>query len=184
MDALKSRISESNIREAEADSQYNMGGIIPLNKKCWKVLKVTFLEAKVYKNEEIQPEHLMLSILKHKDNTASILWTNSVLTTKHSSLELEFVRQEWMYYSDFNQAPSDSDTLHGRWFGKWRRQHQGSWDSWASLVHRYSIILQRCDPDWSRKASLRPHWQRNWNERVSQILSRERIPILQWARCW
>ena len=42
MDALKSRISESNIREAEADSQYNMGGVIPLNKNAEKSIEGNF----------------------------------------------------------------------------------------------------------------------------------------------
>ncbi|HMS99256.1 MAG TPA: ATP-dependent Clp protease ATP-binding subunit [Saprospiraceae bacterium] len=182
MDALKSRISESNVKEAEADTHYNMGNI-PLNKNAEKVLKVTFLEAKVYKNEEIQPEHLMLSILKHKDNTASILLDEFSLDYDTFKTELEFVRQELdAGYGDFyNQAPSDSDTpmdddLGGEGMTSSRKQGSTS-KSRTPVLDNFGRDVTRLaeegklDPIIGRETEI---------ERVSQILSRRKKnnPIL------
>ncbi|MEI6767108.1 MAG: ATP-dependent Clp protease ATP-binding subunit [Bacteroidota bacterium] len=41
---------------------------IPLIKQAERVLKITYLEAKVFKNDMIGTEHLLLSILKEKEN--------------------------------------------------------------------------------------------------------------------
>ena len=46
-------------------------GNIPLVKQAEKVLKITYLEAKLFKNSLIGTEHLLLSILKEEDNIAS-----------------------------------------------------------------------------------------------------------------
>src|SRR5512143_1789309 len=46
-------------------------GNIPLTKQAEKVLKITYLEAKLYKSEVIGTEHLLLSILRDDDNVAS-----------------------------------------------------------------------------------------------------------------
>ncbi len=184
VDALKSRISESNIRETESDSHYNMGGgVIPLNKNAEKVLKVTFLEAKVYKNEEIQPEHLMLSILKHKDNTASILLDEFSLDYDTFKTELEFVRQEMdAGYSDFfNQAPSDSDTPMDDDLGN---EGMSTSRKPGSTSKSRTPVLDNFGRDVTRLAEegkLDPIIGRETEiERVSQILSRRKKnnPIL------
>ena len=41
---------------------------IPLSKNSEKVLKVTYLESKLYKSEKIGSEHLILSILRDEEN--------------------------------------------------------------------------------------------------------------------
>src|SRR5688500_476686 len=41
---------------------------IPLTKQAEKSLKITYLEAKLYKSDIIGTEHLLLSILKDEDN--------------------------------------------------------------------------------------------------------------------
>ena len=46
-------------------------GNIPLTKQAEKVLKITYLEAKLFKSDIIGTEHLMLSILREDDNLAS-----------------------------------------------------------------------------------------------------------------
>src|SRR5690606_21615534 len=46
-------------------------GNIPLTKQAEKVLKITYLEAKIFKSEIIGTEHLLLSILRDEDNIAS-----------------------------------------------------------------------------------------------------------------
>ncbi|HLV52592.1 MAG TPA: Clp protease N-terminal domain-containing protein, partial [Cryomorphaceae bacterium] len=43
-------------------------GNIPLMKQAEKVLKITYLEAKLFKSPTIGTEHLLLSILKDEDN--------------------------------------------------------------------------------------------------------------------
>ncbi len=46
-------------------------GNIPLTKQAEKVLKITYLEAKLFKSQVIGTEHLLLSILREDDNLAS-----------------------------------------------------------------------------------------------------------------
>lgn len=46
-------------------------GNIPLTKQAEKVLKITYLEAKIFKSDIIGTEHLLLSILRDEDNIAS-----------------------------------------------------------------------------------------------------------------
>ena len=65
------QVLEDSVQKIPASSAQLNVGTLPLNKQAEKVLKVTFLEAKMLKSEEISPEHLLLSILKHKDNPAS-----------------------------------------------------------------------------------------------------------------
>ena len=46
-------------------------GNIPLTKQAEKALKITYLEAKIFKDDIIRTEHLLLSILRDEDNVAS-----------------------------------------------------------------------------------------------------------------
>jgi len=46
-------------------------GNIPLTKQAEKVLKITYLEAKLFKSEVIGTEHLLLSVLREDDNLAA-----------------------------------------------------------------------------------------------------------------
>ncbi len=46
-------------------------GNIPLTKQAEKVLKITYLEAKLYKSEVIGTEHLLLSLLRDESNIAA-----------------------------------------------------------------------------------------------------------------
>jgi len=48
-------------------------GNIPLTKQAEKVLKITYLEAKLYKSDVIGTEHLLLSLLRDEDNIAAQL---------------------------------------------------------------------------------------------------------------
>lgn len=48
-------------------------GNIPLTKQAEKILKITYLEAKIFKSDIIGTEHLLLSILRDEDNIASQL---------------------------------------------------------------------------------------------------------------
>ncbi|RCK75237.1 MAG: ATP-dependent Clp protease ATP-binding subunit ClpA [Ignavibacteriae bacterium] len=46
-------------------------GNIPLTKQAEKVLKITYLEAKLYKSDVIGTEHLLLSLMRDDDNIAA-----------------------------------------------------------------------------------------------------------------
>lgn len=46
-------------------------GSIPLTKQCEKVLKLTYLEAKIYRSDVIGTEHVLLSLLRDDDNIAA-----------------------------------------------------------------------------------------------------------------
>src|ERR1051325_8037202 len=48
-----------------------ISGNIPLTKQAEKVLKITYLEAKLYKSDVIGTEHLLLSLLRDDDNIAA-----------------------------------------------------------------------------------------------------------------
>lgn len=64
------------IRRAVEDSvnkprEMAAGGNIPLTKQAEKVLRITYLEAKLYKSELIGTEHLLLSLLREEENIAA-----------------------------------------------------------------------------------------------------------------
>jgi ATP-dependent Clp protease ATP-binding subunit ClpC len=105
---LKYKIESSIQNKRGSNSQLNVGSI-PLNKHAEKALKVSFLEAKSLKQEEINPEHIMLSILKIGDNTAAGILDEFEIDYAIYKNELEYVNQEERSdYSDITSA-SDSD---------------------------------------------------------------------------
>ncbi|PIU44586.1 MAG: Clp protease ClpC [Ignavibacteriales bacterium CG07_land_8_20_14_0_80_59_12] len=64
------------LRKATEDTVRTAGGTItigniPLTKQAEKVLKITYLEAKLYKSDVIGTEHLLLSLLRDDDNIAA-----------------------------------------------------------------------------------------------------------------
>ncbi|MEE9440039.1 MAG: ATP-dependent Clp protease ATP-binding subunit [Saprospiraceae bacterium] len=181
IDQLKYKI-ESNASLKKSDEAMLNVGNLPLNKQAEKVLKVTFLEAKVYKNEEIRPEHLMLSILKHKDNLASKIMRNFEIDYESYKTELEFVRQDMdpSFTEYFDQTPSDSDfPMDG---GSEKREFQGSGRKPQNKSR--TPVLDNFGRDFSKLAEedkLDPIIGREKEiERVSQILSRRKKnnPIL------
>jgi len=79
------KVIESSTRSASVKSG-NLGNI-PLVKQAEKVLKITYLEAKLFKSPTIGTEHLLLSILKDEDNVA----TRALLKF---NIDYESVREE------------------------------------------------------------------------------------------
>ena len=74
------------LKKAIEDSVRNMGGTltvgnIPLTKQAEKVLKITYLEAKLYKNDVIGTEHLLLSLLRDDENIAAQILQQSYSIT-------------------------------------------------------------------------------------------------------
>ena len=91
---LKKAASKDSVQKIPASNTSLSVGTLPLNKQAEKVLKVTFLEAKMLKSEEISPEHLVLSILKHKENPASKILNQFDVDYEIYKAELEYVKQE------------------------------------------------------------------------------------------
>lgn len=179
---LKLQLEESTAQNKSSHTKVNMGNL-PLNRHAEKVLKVTFLEAKLYKNEEIAPEHLMLSILKHKESLATKIFNDLQVDYESYKTELDYVKQEQeTTFSDFySQASGDSDVP--------MQDDDGSGDEFSQQAKRTASrsrtpVLDNFGRDVTRLAEedkLDPIIGRETEiERVSQILSRRKKnnPIL------
>ncbi len=179
---LKFKIEETTGSKEGDNTSMNVGNI-PLNKHAEKVLKVTFLEAKLYKNEEISPEHLMLSILKHIENLASRILSEFDVDYDSYKTELEYVKHEMEAEQPdfFSSAASDSDMPmeeeegYGSSSGpkgkkSGNRSKTPVLDNFGRDVTRLAVE-GKLDPIIGREMEI---------ERVSQILSRRKKnnPIL------
>jgi len=70
IDTARLRKAVEDAVRGTSGTNVNLGNI-PLTKQAEKVLKITYLEAKIFKSEVIGTEHLLLSILRDEDNIAS-----------------------------------------------------------------------------------------------------------------
>jgi len=171
---------ERNIRRGGAvKTRLNIDNL-PLNKQAEKVLKVTFLEAKMLKSEEITPEHLVLSILKHNDNPASEALNEFEVDYETFKSELEFVMQEQEFsQTDLYAQASDSDDSYEEedGGGSSKYQRKGNSKSKTPVLDNFGRDItklaeeDKLDPIIGRETEI---------ERVSQILSRRKKnnPIL------
>ncbi len=155
---------------------------IPLVKQAEKVLKITYLEAKVLKNNIIGTEHLLLSILKGEDNIA----TNALNAL---NINYESVKDEVMILNivedetpkaDFPNTPPEDDgnDAGGKGFmGSSSETPKGTTKSKTPVLDNFGRDLTKyaedgkLDPIVGREKEI---------ERVSQILSRRKKnnPIL------
>ena len=93
LDELKLQLEDTIKRNNNQLTNINEDDI-KWSKHAEKVLKVTFLEAKSYKTDEIKPEHLMLSILKNNQNEAAKILDELDVDYESYRSELEYVKQE------------------------------------------------------------------------------------------
>ncbi len=178
---LRETVEESVQRIPSGQAALNVGNL-PLNKQAEKVLKVTFLEAKMLKSDEISPEHLLLSILKHKENPASKILNQFDVDYDIYKAELEYVRQDQDFSSGvdpYAQAPSDQDDPYEEEEGQSGRyqQRKGSTKSRTPVLDNFGRDITKL----AEEGKLDPIIGReNEIERVSQILSRRKKnnPIL------
>lgn len=180
LNELKNKIEKTHVTRHDGDLGYNFGSI-PLNKHAEKVLKVTSLEAKVYKSEEIKPEHLILSILKHEENLANKILNDFNVDYEAFKIEMEYVKQENDPHApDFmGMSPSDSDIPmddddSGDQFGSTRK---ATGKSRTPVLDNFGRDVSRL----AEEGKLDPIIGRDTEiERVSQILSRRKKnnPIL------
>jgi ATP-dependent Clp protease ATP-binding subunit ClpC len=154
---------------------------IPLVKQAEKVLKITYLEAKVLKNNVIGTEHLLLSILKTENNIA----TNALntLNISYESVKDEImilnIAEEETPQADFPNSPPEDDGGEGGkgFMGSSSDTPKGSVKSKTPVLDNFGRDLtkyaeeNKLDPIVGREKEI---------ERVSQILSRRKKnnPIL------
>lgn len=87
------KLVEDSIKDKVSKSVYNPNSL-PLTKQAEKVLKITVLEAKVLKSDVIGTEHLMLSILKNKDNIVTQILAQHDVDYDVFKAELELVQND------------------------------------------------------------------------------------------
>lgn len=108
LDELKVAVEDAT-RGTATGNVKNLASI-PLTRQSEKVLKITYLEAKIFKSELIGTEHLLLSILRDEDNIAT-----QVLDKYEVNYE---VIKELLEYQNQNPAASsDTDDEAGGVFG-------------------------------------------------------------------
>ncbi len=177
---VRHAIEETNTRRQASHSSIHVGNL-PLNKQAEKVLKVTFLEAKALRSDEIAPEHLLLSILKHKDNPACRILNQFDVDYEVYRAELEYVRQEQDYphRTDlYAQSPSDEDTYEDDDNSRYpSQQRKGQQKSRTPVLDNFGRDVTRLAEDGKLDPII---GRENEIERVSQILSRRKKnnPIL------
>lgn len=156
---------------------------LPLVKQAEKVLKITYLEAKLFKNNIIGTEHLLLSILKDEENVAT-------KALQKFNVNYESVKEEVLllntsednFYSPKAEFPDDtSDEDEGKGF---MGSSGGSDSSKPSDKKSKTPVLDNFGRDltkYAEEGKLDPIVGREKEiERVSQILSRRKKnnPIL------
>jgi ATP-dependent Clp protease ATP-binding subunit ClpC len=168
---LKKSIEDS-IKGTASGTSANMGSI-PLTKQAEKVLKITYLEAKIFKSDIIGTEHLLLSVLRDEDNIASQILSQYAINYDIFKAALENNIAE--IKSEF---PSDqSEDYYKGEEKKSGEPRKGDVKSKTPVLDNFGRDLTRAaeegklDPIVGREKEI---------ERVSQILSRRKKnnPIL------
>jgi len=155
---------------------------IPLVKQAEKVLKITYLEAKVFKNNIIGTEHLLLSILKGEDNVATnaLNALNVNYEAVKEEVEILNVAEDNTPRSEFPNTPpegEDEGESDKGFMGSSSGGSKGSSKSKTPVLDNFGRDLTKyaedgkLDPIVGREKEI---------ERVSQILSRRKKnnPIL------
>jgi ATP-dependent Clp protease ATP-binding subunit ClpC len=156
---------------------------IPLVKQAERVLKITYLEAKVFNSDIIGTEHLLLSILKDKENLATRLLLQQGVdydNIKDEIFQLKNNPEESGLggmdpRSELSQGSEDDETSEGGGFGGGFKKYSDK--SKTPVLDNFGRDLtkaaeeDRLDPVVGREKEL---------ERIAQILSRRKKnnPIL------
>ncbi len=112
------KLIENSVKSVETSGKpLNSLGNIPLVKQAEKTLKITYLEAKLFKSSVIGTEHLLLSILKDENNVASRALSAFNVTYDVVKEELELMLNQETPRSEFPNTPNDDDDEDGPSFG-------------------------------------------------------------------
>lgn len=167
---------EDSIKDKTSKGNFNTNNL-PLTKQAEKVLKITVLEAKVMKSDVIGTEHLMLSILKNKDNLVTQLISQYDIDYEVFKQELEIVQND--IKAELPNDPSEEDPFEdekGKVYSQSSKK-AGSTKSKTPVLDNFGRDITHL----AEENALDPIVGReNEIERVSQILSRRKKnnPIL------
>ncbi len=177
LDELRSAIEQAT--KGTATSNVKNLANIPLTRQSEKVLKITYLEAKIFKSQLIGTEHLLLSILRDEDNLATQILDKFEVAYDVVKELLEYQTENPMASSETDDPDEDS----GRMFGggssgsSGRESGKGQEKSRTPVLDNFGRDLtklaedDKLDPIVGREKEI---------ERVAQILSRRKKnnPIL------
>jgi ATP-dependent Clp protease ATP-binding subunit ClpC len=170
---------EDSIKDKSSKTTFNVNNL-PLTKQAEKVLKITVLEAKVLKSDVIGTEHLMLSILKNKDNLVTQMLAQYDVDYDVFKAELEVVQNNLKdIKGELPNEPSDDepfDEERSKGFSQPKKQANPS-KSKTPVLDNFGRDVTHL----AEEGALDPIVGReNEIERVSQILSRRKKnnPIL------
>ncbi|RFM28832.1 ATP-dependent Clp protease ATP-binding subunit [Deminuibacter soli] len=150
---------------------------LPLTKQAEKVIRVTVLEAKALKSPLVETEHLMLSILKNKENIATQILNQFDVDYDIFRNELGMVRSNEPR-SEYTEGDDDDFDDEKRSYSSQQRSKQsGNAKSKTPVLDNFGRDITKLaetgalDPIVGREEEI---------ERVSQILSRRKKnnPIL------
>ncbi|UEG48877.1 ATP-dependent Clp protease ATP-binding subunit [Ferruginibacter lapsinanis] len=153
---------------------------LPLTKQAEKVIRITVLEAKAHKSAMVESEHLMLSILKNKENIATQILNQFDVDYDIFKNELGFVTSN-PPAAEFSEENEDDFDEERKQYGQQQRAQKGGAPNQPKTK---TPVLDNFGRDITRLAennALDPIVGReNEIERVSQILSRRKKnnPIL------
>ena len=149
---------------------------LPLTKQAEKVIRVTVLEAKALKSATVETEHLMLSILKNKENIATQILNQFDVDYDLFRQELGIVKSSdpRAEYNEENEEDFDDEKKYSASKGT---PKQGTVKSKTPVLDNFGRDITKMaelgalDPIVGRDSEI---------ERVSQILSRRKKnnPIL------
>ncbi|RLJ80926.1 ATP-dependent Clp protease ATP-binding subunit [Pedobacter alluvionis] len=175
VDTSKLRRSIEDAVRGTSSVTVNLGNI-PLTKQAEKVLKITYLEAKIFKSDLIGTEHLLLSVLRDDDNIASQILLQYGVTYDVFKQEVE-VNKNGFRDDISNSASTGGDD-------DYREEESFSTPKKVSDIKSKTPVLDNFGRDLTKAAEegrLDPIVGREKEiERVSQILSRRKKnnPIL------
>ena len=149
---------------------------LPLTKQAEKVIRVTVLEAKALKSPTVETEHLMLSILKNKENIATQILNQFDVDYDLFRNELGMVKSNDTR-SEYTDDPDDDFDEEKRGYQQKSKAQGGNSKSKTPVLDNFGRDITKLaetgalDPIVGREEEI---------ERVSQILSRRKKnnPIL------
>jgi ATP-dependent Clp protease ATP-binding subunit ClpC len=177
MDELRNAI-ERAVKGTANHNVKNMANI-PLTRQSEKVLKITYLEAKIFKSQLIGTEHLLLSILRDEDNIATQILNKFEINYDSVKEMLEMSGDVTVPRARAESEDGDDDG--SKLFGS---SGSGSGSAKAGAEKSRTPVLDNFGRDLTKMAEddkLDPIIGREKEiERVAQILSRRKKnnPIL------
>ncbi len=176
MDELRLTIE----RSVKGTANHNVKNLanIPLTRQSEKVLKITYLEAKIFKSQLIGTEHLLLSILRDDENIATQILNKFEVNYEVVKEMLEYQGGSPMSGPEADDGDEDSSKLFGAsGRGGDAPAGKGAEKSRTPVLDNFGRDLTRMaedgklDPIIGREKEI---------ERVAQILSRRKKnnPIL------